>query len=77
MTNKVPNKVGLYLKKVDLNLDWLYGKGFISQPTRKSFFEELFGCHEKSYKNWYSQGIRKIYISFLDLVDEWRRNDKR
>lgn len=69
MTKRNEGEVYLYLKRVDSVLDQLYSKKKISEPTREKFFKEFLGCHGKSYKNWYSQGIRKVYIRVLDLLE--------
>jgi hypothetical protein len=33
-------------------------------------FMQLLGLNKKSYKNWYSHGIKPIYKTILDFIEE-------
>lgn len=61
--------VGSLLGRIDSNLEKLYLKGEISEPTREKFFREYLDCHPQAWKNWYSRGVRKIYVRIIDLLE--------
>lgn len=78
MKKRIGNtKTYSYLERIDSHLDDLHQDGKLSEPLRGAFFEEVYGCHNKSWKNWYNQGVRKIYITVIDLFDEIRDYKKR
>jgi len=58
------------LKRIDSHLEHLHAEGLISEPTRGKFFKEYLDCHELSWKNWYSRGVRVVYIRIIDLLDK-------
>ncbi len=63
-------EIKILLKRIDSHLDRLYAEGRIKAPKREDFFREILHCHPQAWKNWYSRGVRKIYILVVDLLDE-------
>lgn len=59
-----------YLKRVDKLIDILHKKRILEIADRDLFFTEIMGVSKKIYKNWYGQGIRKIYKEHLRLLEE-------
>lgn len=70
MNNSNKNPIKDYLQRVDSHLDRLHQENKISSPTREKFFEEFLGCYKTTWKNWYRQGIKRVYYVIIDLLDE-------
>ena len=59
----------LFLRKFDRFYDHLHKEGKIKEPTRKSFLEDYIGFAKGSEKNFYTQGIRRVYYRILELLE--------
>jgi hypothetical protein len=59
-----------YLKRVDYLVKVLHQNNVLKSPSRSLFFTEMMGVSPMMYKNWYNQGIRKIYKEHLLLLEE-------
>lgn len=64
------NEIRDYLKRVDVLVEILHKQKIINRSDRSLFFTQIMGVSPMIYKNWYSQGIRKIYKQHLSLLEE-------
>lgn len=66
-----------YLERIERHLPFLVEIKQIREPTRQHFFTDFLSCGPTSYKNWFSWGIRKVYLCIALLLDELETHRKR
>lgn len=71
------SSVSDYLRRAERHFAYLTETKRIKTPTRQAFFTDLLGCSEGICRNWFAQGIRKVYVSIIVLLEEIEEHKKR
>ena len=70
MAGKARSKTGLFIQSFDKFYEPLHKEGKMTKPNRESFFEDYLGLNKGSWRNFYSQGIKKYYYVIRELLEK-------
>ena len=66
---KQKSEVNQFIKKFDRFYEPLHKEGKITTPTREAFLREYLCLGTGTERNFYTQGIRRIYRVILELLE--------
>lgn len=69
--------VYFFLEKIEKHFAYLIESNKMKEQTRQSFFVDFLGCSPTIYRNWWNNGIKKLYISILFLLEEIEEHRER
>jgi polyhydroxyalkanoate synthesis regulator phasin len=66
-----------FLERIEVHFPYLVKAGKMRAPNRKWFFEDFLGCGQTTYRNWWNNGIKRIYFIVLFLLEEIKEHKSR